>query len=315
MSNLELERLVWRWEYGAFPGERLIYLLKEETRTLVTEVEGLRGKRSIIREWQPQLLQDFDEAKSQANRSLDQRACWMALQQIILARKALQAMAELLEAEAGMRTVSEALQRLYALAHVASLRQLPTLSSLAQMLDLVRQFLRERQYRQTLFTAELCLKEIRTLEHREAGTAMHSQKLAERLAALQRICAETQPFAPRQTEDWQANGALHALQTCLQQGFSHFVERLTADLETQLAARRLFYESYQRVLQIGPPRMASNLNQTLQELVRQQSWHAALQHLQQNTLRACEEELRQTDLRAQHLALHLRVPAGPRTHA
>jgi len=306
MPDLSLERLLWRYEYGLFPSNRLDYLLREEASQLVTAFEGHRGQLDVLRQWDHGLIYAFDEAVSQAYRQLDGQNRREALRQIKQARIGLETIKQILRAHSDLMSIRSALKQLGRLVSIERLRQFPAINSIEQMVELTEQFMRNRQYRQAIFVARFCARQIETLERREPTTSVRSEKLVARLNQIRAICAGTGHFVSTPELDLQNDGTLGKLQVLVREGWLTLAEQLITDLEVTLASRRLFYDEYQRALTDPAlePWLASI--RELNVIKRDQSWDVALRRLRETTLAVCADQLRQSQSRLQRVTEQLK---------
>jgi hypothetical protein len=305
MPEITLERLVWRYEYKFLAAERLAELLREEAQQLGDEFELYLKQRAVLRQWNRDLINEFEQARSQAYRLLDSRDYHAALRQLRLARRSLETMTLLLQAHTDTTAAAAEAAQLAILAHTEELRQLPTLKSVAQMIELAEQFLRDKQYRQASFAARFCLRQTRLLQAREDGDTERKQQLTQRIEEIAALYTGTRHLAS--APDPNADGMLEENVTALlAEGFVSLVESLTIDLTTMLAPRRRFYREYQRVGADASPAGRA----AIADLAKRNLWDAATWQLRQTALAAVAEELALLQTRILNVAAQIAPPAA-----
>lgn len=301
MPDMELERLVWRYEYNVLAAERLAELLREEARHVGEAFEPYHKQRDVLRRWNHTLLMEFEETRSQAYRLLDSRDYRAALRHLRLARQSLDTMALLVQAHADMTAVTAEAAQLAHLVHTEALQQLPTCKAVVQTSVLTAQFMEHQQYRQASAIACLGLRQMRHLQQQESGSTAHQQHLRQQMAQITALYAGTRPLCSGQ--DAATAGRLDNLETLLAQGFVRLVTSLIADVITILAPRQRFYTEYQRALSSASPSAPA----VMVDLTQPDAWDAALWQLRQTAWTTVAEEVAQLHT---HL-LTLRTPLAP----
>jgi hypothetical protein len=314
MPDVELERLVWRYEYKQITAEELGYRLRDEARRLGQEFTVYQTQLSILRRWDPKLIKHFEEALSQAYRMFDGRIYQDALRQLRLAGRSLATMELLLQSHADIMTAKTAAAQLCDLANTEHLRQLPTIRSVMQMIELAKHFMSNRQYRQAGFVARFCGKQAAQILRRATVTSKRQRQFDSRLIQIERVCAGTKHLVA-DDQDRDVAATLNNMRELLATGWLNLIASLVNDWETLLAPRRRFYEAYQGALTSDALTEASAAQQEITTLAQQRQWNAASQRLRQTALAECAERLTLLQTSIQNLTAKWAPPDEPEASA
>jgi hypothetical protein len=289
MPDPELERLVWRCQRGQITEKALYYLLREEARRLGDDFNSRHEERAAARRWNPQLIDEFEQARSQAYRLFDRHNYEEALQRLRSAEKSLSVMALLLEAQTDISTAEAEAAQLTELTLTDDLQRLPTISSIFGLIELARKYMRDGQYRQASFVVRLSSRQCAPLLEKKAISAERQRKLVDTLMKIDSVRAGSTHLIPDAGED--EDETLEGLKRLLASGWSELASRLAADWETSLAPRRRFYESYQRALATDSLPAAAETRIKINDLARQRRWDAAAIELRRPELAECADRL------------------------
>lgn len=271
MSAPQLDRLLWRYEYGRLPAAQLELELREELRRLL-DASAAQGDPDSVRRWSAQeLLAARDEALRAASLLLPARQYHETLRQLRKADEALAAVHGAVEAGQRIDRAVDVLNAIHDLADKPSLRRMPSISSLAGLHDTISLCMFNGRYGQASDVAALCENIAATLTARRAPTAEEWSDAAARLAALCELCAATRPFAGEEDQDPDADGSLDRLQQLWRADYTALAGRLLAELEVALAARSRFRHHFLRTIDDAA-------TQALRLMVRERSWDGAVDH-------------------------------------
>lgn len=266
MTVRELERLLWRWQYGRLSADRLELQLRDAVDLLGDDVAEWLDAAPIVRMWSPALIETHIAARREASYAVDRHQFREAVRQIALCVDASARLRELLAADRAAGLCEEAVLRLHELAAVPRLRALPSIAALAQQVDAVRIAIAEGRYAEASIAATLCTRLAEQLLRRADPNPDERDRLRERLRELTHLWRETQPFAAADDDPAEAIERLRAL---VRENSLPLAERLALELEIELGPRRRFLTAR--------PLMPDDAS-SVKAVVRERAWDGAVDH-------------------------------------
>lgn len=286
-----LARLIRRYESGLYPEGQLAGRLREV----------LDGLRELLVKWRPRLrglrhrpaaaLRDCDDAISNALRLCAGRQFKPCLLQLRRARGELTRLQEMLDAHDEHARAAEAFRELTTLLDARPLCQLPTIETIARLLDESDDMLASGRSRQAVFIARLCRhKALALTEAPEAGRES-VQELSARLGRQAEFFRRTRAFAPS-PDDLKLRRALERLPELLAQRRVALVARLTADIEYEMGSRRAVLASlgHTAASQRESGGAGNPVEDVLKRIVREESWEQAANYALRRALSALSAE-------------------------
>lgn len=231
-----LERLLSRWEYGKLAPELLEIELRAVLHAAGDAALELQPQTATIRLWNPELLSARTDRLRDADRSINMLDFRQAVRLIRQCETVLTSTRELLHAVAAADEAEASATRVHDLAAVPRLRKLPAVASLAQITDISRQYIIERDYLRASFIAEVCARLAASLCEQQPCTG---DGLNDRLIALENLCTATHPVAEPE-DDPLGDHSIATLRELRDDGYGRLAERLLTELEVQTAGRRRF---------------------------------------------------------------------------
>ena len=273
MADQALDRLLSRHEFGTLSSEVLEIELRNALEKMADAVTILASRAETIRLWNSELLPARDEALTRASRAVTMLRFREAVRQIHRYREVMMAMAHLVEAADSADRASEAMDTVWTLAETARLRGLPSVASLAQIVDVARSMVIEQHYVRAAVTAGICRRMAETLAHR--ATLRPDDRLAveERLRGIDDLCAATRPFAESPDDDPVRDGTIDTLRALFDRDYARLGLRLLSEVEIQMAGRRRFLDYCVR-RRDGP--LTSRDVEQVRLSVRERSWDGAV---------------------------------------
>jgi len=268
MIDRTIDRLLWRCEFGSMAPEIVTLELRDRLQRLRDGSIDLHGS-PIVRLWNEALIAEYDAAVHSAVRMLDVGDRRAAVQQIHRCERAIDAMRGLVRAHENIERATAAMEQIDAMAATPQLRRLPTVASLAQIVDVAKLCIIEGKYGQASHVAEVCARIAGSLSRRSAGRDL-SPDTRERISTVRELCISTRPFSDDSENDAIRNSTLSTLQSLFAGGYAMLASRLLSELEVQMSGRRRFLHHVQR----RP--LASE--EEIRAVVRERSWDGAVDH-------------------------------------
>lgn len=245
MIDAGLMRLLWRYEYGRFAPELFEIELRAMLETVSDEGADLHTQKPTVRLWAPDLLRSREEAFAAASRAIAALRYREAVRHIVRCRRVIAEMHELLRALEDCDRAESAATAVHDLAGVIRLRRLPSVASLAQVVDLARQHIVGQDFKQASGIAGVCTRLAEALLE-QRGNRASAEDASVRIEQLEHLCIATQPFLTPPRDDPASDGTFPVLRHLLRGGYSRLGRRLLAELEIQLGGRRRFLLLYER---------------------------------------------------------------------
>ncbi len=292
MNEPDLERMLWRWQYGRLDPELLqAYLRDAVSRAEDEEIEWSAAARALAI-WNTSLTAVHTQARREALRSIDRHEFLDAVRQLGHCHAATTTMRELRLADEDRTAAEDAVRRLHTLVRPAQLQALPALAALTQRIDAIRHCILEERYVEASFSAKLCARLAERLLERQKPQQAGRDDLLARIADVESLCAATQAWAP-DGDDPAGNGANSALRSLLSEGYGRLSSRLLTELEIELGPRRRFLTAQ--------PLIRDNAG-AVKETVRERSWDGAVEHYWHLSIARHAERLAQEQRRAATVA-------------
>lgn len=239
---MELRRVVWRHEYGYLSFDLARDSgLEDEYRHALKAQDALSGDESILRDYAPALLREFDDARRGAERALyaepDLRA---ALHHLLRCRERMARMQEVLQADAALRRAVAAHGRLWAAARVRRLRELPCVDGPARLLAAARARMREGCWARAGHLAEAALRQAAALDPGEPPDPARAAALREAFSDMRALCTATRGLLADPAADAGGDGTLEAAEALVDEGLLSLAGRVAEELGARLAPRLRF---------------------------------------------------------------------------
>jgi hypothetical protein len=271
----QLDRLLWRCEFGGAAPEMLALEMRDRLQRLRDDSVDVRDSQTV-RLWDDALLVEYDGAFHGAARLLDLGKPRPALKQIHGCEQVIASMRALVQASNDADAAAAAMEQIHDLAGTGRLRSLPSVASLAQIVDLVRQGISERRYTQASHMARICVRLAEALRERRLIPVEERAAFEQRIDTIRDLCAATEPFVDAVNDEPTRDGTLAALRSLFVRQYVVLGSRLLSELEVQFAGRRRFLLYVQRTQLGGTAAFAAA--DEVRTLVRERSWDGAVDH-------------------------------------
>lgn len=244
--TLSLDRLIWRYEYGYAAEDVVRAAFDQQAALLREDFAALSGRLDIIRQWDPSLIFQFDEAHAAYYKAMAAEPLRDALRCFARAREILTRCCELLDSADLLDRARDLSAGLQSLARESSLATLPSFATPAQLVEDAEAHMRRGEY---LRAASIARVSIRYTEPMVAaddrGAGADADGVSSRLDALARTYEKTVQFvseasATRDQEAVQALVRLSASRRALAQ-------RALGELEWSESQRARFARTAQHL--------------------------------------------------------------------
>ncbi|HEX8455037.1 MAG TPA: hypothetical protein VF647_23365 [Longimicrobium sp.] len=240
--ELELRRLLWRYEYRALSPLRMKRELRAEYLRTAREFDHLAGGVPAIRRHDPDLLDDRDAFLSRTDAAIKTGRYREAMEHALRGRVVLTTMRALADADARVREAAGAVEHLHGLAGANRLRGLPCLQAPARLLVQARRQMGRRRYGQALYLAGACLVEAAPLAGRERPAPLtRVAELVARFGQIRTLCSGTRELSGDGAGDPLADGSVDVGVALARDGYLAFAERIADELAFLFASRSRFY--------------------------------------------------------------------------
>lgn len=274
-AALELRRAVWRHEHGRLPsGHAAFQGVNDEYLRALHELHAIEGDGSTIRAHAPGLLTGYDDALRRARRALEEEALGMALNHLLHARERMEAMRELLGADAGIRRAAEPVRRIWDAAGARRLRELPCVDAPTRLLALARERLLEGSWARAAYLASVSHLQVAPLQPDTWVEPARGDALRSSLHAMRALCNATRGLLPDPKVDLGGDGTLDALEALVADGFLALGERIVEELGALLASRARFWDALTQEDDRAAERIAE-LRSALGDATAADPWSAA----------------------------------------
>lgn len=273
MADPSLDRLLARYEFGALSPIVVEIELRAVLERLSDAIVVLAPRADTVRLWSGELLPARDEAFTRASRATTLLEFREAVRQIRRCREVMASTVRLIEAVDAADRAAGPTDALWSLAGTPRLRGLPSIAALAQIIDVARSMIIERNYIQAAVAAGICRRMAESLARREALEPEARAAADERLRALDELCAATRSFAVSGDDDPAHDGSLDALRSLLGRDHAPLGLRLLVELEIQMASRRRFLDYCVRRHHGA---FTESETEALRRSVRERSWDGAV---------------------------------------
>lgn len=265
--NRDLERLLWRWQYGRLDPALLELHLRDAVDRAEDEDLEWRDAASALATWNPALPNVHVTARREALLAVDRHQFREAVHQLNICRTATATLRELVAADREASLCGDVLGRLHDAIGASRLRTMPSVASLSQQLEAIRLGILDAHYIEAILSARLCTRLAgRLLENDSPASGANHDELQGRIRELARLVRRTQAFASPNDDPLPA---VERLRVLLRDGRSTLVSRLLAELEIELGPRRRFLSAQ--------PLMSSDAGE-VKKIVGQFSWDGAVDH-------------------------------------
>jgi hypothetical protein len=271
MSMHELESMLWRYEYGRLHSARLELELRDEVQRLL-DARAVQGSPFSATRWQATgFLIERDEALRAATAAVDTHRFRDALREIRRCSDALAEVDDFIDASASVDAAEQSVQTIDELAAADTLRRLPAVASLRQLVETMSFRMMEGRYRSAISLAALCKRMIAPLLLRRPLNDDEHAEAEARLADIMEVYEATSAVAADGEPDPRRDGSFDRIIDLLRENCTNLVMRLLIELEIGLASRRRFHLHFRQTL--TPDETAA-----LKALVAASSWDAAIDH-------------------------------------
>lgn len=275
MTDLTLDRDLWRFQYGVLAPELLETRLRAAVQQLAAQRVRLAARRTCLERWTRSALlvlhaQAFDEALRAVN-TLRFRDALRAIHQC---RELGATVDEITQADRDIHAAADLVERANAKAELPLLRQLPALSAMEHIVRQARECMSMDRPREASRLANVCTRLGGTLLATKASLDFTSGEVLARLAALDDLHRATSAFA--EPPDSELPLALDILRDQMKGGHAVLAGRLCAELQVQLAGRKRFLDFLERTRRTGSP--ANATDEDLRASVAQRSWDGTVEH-------------------------------------
>lgn len=275
MTDLSLDRDLWRFQYGALAPELLETRLRAAVQQLAAQRVHVGTRRTCLERWTNGALlvlhaQAFDEALRAVN-TLRFRD---ALRAIHRCREIGATVEEITQADRDIRAAEDVLERANVKIGLPLLRQLPALAAMEQTVQQARECMSMDRPREASGLASVCTRLGRALLATESSNDVKSGEVLARLAALEDLHRATSALA--MPPDDEIPAALVILRNQMKDGHTVLAGRLCAELQMQLAGRKRFLDFLERRRRTGSP--ANATDEDLRASVAQRSWDGTVEH-------------------------------------
>ncbi len=295
MSGPDLERILWRWQYGRLDAELLELRLRDAVERAQDEEVEWDAAARVLAAWNASLSPIHTQARREALAAVDRHQFRDAVRELERCRAATATLRELLAADADAGAAEDAVDRLHDVVQPPRLRALPAVASLAQRVDAVRQCMLDERYAEASLSAKLCKRIAVRLLERASPEAAQRDELRTRLHDVEKLCGETQAWAP-DGDDPHADGTLAALRGLLRDRYPRLTARLLTELEIDLGPRR-------RLLTARP--LLRGGDAAVKATVGQFSWDGAVDHYWHASIAGYAQELSLEQQRATAVGVDL----------
>ena len=279
LPDLELRRAVWRHEYGYLSATRVGRVLATQMGAAAERFHSLRARRGVVEARHPELLHRWDEARGRGDDARRRGHFRAALEQLLLGRRVLDEMDDLLDADAEAARADASVEWLKARAAVPRLRALPSVRAPAQLLEASRAALDERRWRAAGALARAAHEQAAPLQARGADPDGGAGELPARLREVRELCGATRVLLPEGAADLTGDGTLATLETLLAEGFTRLVRRLADEMELVLAPRSQLLRELRRAGNGGDAAVPAALRSHVAQLGEPERWTHATRWL------------------------------------
>jgi hypothetical protein len=289
----ELPKLVWRYESEECSESYIAERFEEERNCLVEQLV-LYDDRARGLLYRPSKLKlSFENAVSAALELTKLAKFKEALVQFERGRDALQGIAKFLEAQQEYRKNREIYETIVEMIKSDYLKKLTSMRILAQLLSEVEDLLKAEKHHQAQIVARLCLNRAGPLLDVEKNPGNKSKELLAQLNEFAQVCDRSTMFIVHPNSNSSIKSAVLSLQPLVGEGYLVLTEMLMGDLEVEISPRRTLvfeYRSYIEACDAQRKTERVSLDE-LREIVLNQSWFAATDHLLEIALSDAKSEI------------------------
>lgn len=270
-----LDRLLWQYDYGRAGRYSVERELRGELRRMSDARSATDAHRGIVDARRPGVLASRDVALHETHLHLDAANFRAALRRL-RACEALTAEAEAIVAAAGaIDAASREVQAIEARLATETLRKLPAVASLAQLVGVARARTAAGHHGEAVAIARTCVRLAAPLLVRRSLSRDEELDLERRITALVALCDETRPFAPPADADPARDASLAALRSIAAET-APLALRLLTEIEIRLQPRSRFLLHWRQKIAAGAATQTAA--DALRALVVERSWDGAVDY-------------------------------------